>query len=82
MRVVQRAQAVWMKILGILLILVGLTLFATPLITYSRREKVIDAGSTAVTAKREKTLVIPRAIALLIIGAGVMALIVARNPER
>jgi hypothetical protein len=82
-REVERALALWMKILGVLLILLGLTLFASPQITYTRREKVIDTGSTEITAKRQKTVIIPRGIALLVVGAGVLTLLRAsRKPQQ
>lgn len=78
----QRAEALWLKIIGVLLILLGLVLFAAPRIMYSTREKVIDTESTHVTAKRQKTVVIPRAVTLLTIAAGVGALILAsRKPQ-
>jgi uncharacterized membrane protein YfcA len=79
---VQRAEALWLKIIGVLLILLGLVLFASPRIMYSTREKVIDTESIHITAKREKSMFIPRAVALLTIAAGVGALILAsRNRQ-
>ena len=78
----QRAEALWLKIIGGLLILLGLVLLASPRIMYSTREKVIDTESIHATAKRQKTVVIPRAVALLTIAAGVGALILAsRKPQ-
>jgi hypothetical protein len=82
MRDVQRAEALWMKIIGVLLILLGLTLFASPRITYHVKEKVIRSGSIDVTANRLKTVVVPRAVASLVIGAGVIVLVLAsRKPQ-
>jgi hypothetical protein len=79
---VRRAEALWLKIIGVLLILLGLTLFASPRITYRTREKVIRSDSIDITAKRQKTIVIPRAVALLTIAAGVGTLILAgRKPH-
>ena len=78
----QRAEALWMKIIGVLLILLGLTLFASPRINYHAREKVIHTGSIDITANRQKTVVIPRVVASLIVGAGVFALVLAmRKPQ-
>ena len=78
----QRAEALWLKITGVLLILLGLVLFASPRVSYHTREKVVHTGSLDVTAKRQKTVVIPRAVALLAIAAGVGALILgSRKPE-
>lgn len=71
-----------MKIIGVLLILLGLTLFASPRINYHAREKVIHTGSIDITANRQKTVVIPRVVASLIVGAGVFALVLAmRKPQ-
>jgi hypothetical protein len=71
-----------MRIIAVLLILLGLILFASPRIMYSMREKVIDTESIHVTAKRQKSVVIPRAVSLLAIGAGVAILILAgRKPK-
>ena len=77
-----RAEALWLKIIGVLLVLVGLVLFASPRIVYSDREKVIHTGSVDVTAKRQRTLAIPRPLALLIIAAGIAVIVVgARKPR-
>jgi hypothetical protein len=64
-----------MKILGVLLILLGLTLLASPLIMYRTREKVVHTGSLDITAKREKVLIVPPAVCLLTIGAGITMLV-------
>ena len=77
MRDVQRAEVLWMKIIGVLLILLGLTLFASPRITYHVREKVIHTGSIDVTANRQKTVVVPRVVASLIVGVGAIVLVLA-----
>jgi len=82
MRDVQRAEALWMKIIGVLLILLGLTLFASPRINYHAREKVIHTGSIDITANRQKTVVIPRVVASLIVGAGVFALVLAMRKRQ
>ena len=71
-----------MKIIGVLLILLGLVLFASPRITYHTREKVVDTRSLGVTVKRQKTVVIPRAVALLTVAAGVVALTLASRSPR
>ena len=79
---VQPAEALWMKIIGVLLILLGLTLFASPRISYHAKERVIHTGSIDVTANRQKTVVIPRVVASLIVGAGVIVLVLAiRKPQ-
>ena len=58
-----------MRIIGVLM---GLILVASPRIMYSMSEKVIDTESIHVTAKRQESVVIPRAVSLLSIGAGMV----------
>jgi ribose/xylose/arabinose/galactoside ABC-type transport system permease subunit len=65
-----------MRILGVLLILVGLTLFASPRITYTKMEEI---PHTRFAVKRQKTIVIPRPVAVLIICAGVTALLLSKR---
>jgi uncharacterized membrane protein len=79
----QRAEALWLKIIGVLLVLLGVTLLASPQITYTKRETVIHTGSTDITAKRQKTVVVPRPVAALIIGAGLMGFVLAsrKSPQ-
>jgi uncharacterized membrane protein YidH (DUF202 family) len=82
MQEVRRAEILWLRINGVLLILLGLALVASPRITYTRKEKVIHTPSMEVTAKRQKTIVIPRPVGVLIVGAGVTALILAaKKPQ-
>ena len=73
---VTRAETVWTRILGVLLLLLGLTLLGSPEITYMRRERI---PNSRFTVKTEKIIVVSRPAALLIIGAGLMALIFARE---
>jgi len=73
---VQRAEAVWLRIVGVLLMLLGLVLLASPAITYTTREQL---PHTPLSVKREKIIVIPRPVAMLLIGAGVAALLMARG---
>ncbi|MGH7555978.1 MAG: hypothetical protein ACREMQ_23490 [Longimicrobiales bacterium] len=79
MRDVPGVEAAWTKIIGVLLILLGLALCASPQIRYNTREEL---PNTPLSVKREKTAVIPRPVALLIMGAGVTVLILAgRKPH-
>ena len=77
-----RAEGMWLKIIGVLLTLVGLVLFASPRIAYTTREKVIHTDAIDVTAKRQKTLAVPRVVALLTIAAGIAAIVVGRRQSR
>jgi hypothetical protein len=76
---VHRVEALWAKIIGVLLILLGLTLFASPYIAYSQREQI---AHTPLTVKREKTFVIPQPVAVTIIAVGVAVLVLARVKTR
>jgi len=79
---VQRVEALWTKILGVLLILLGLTLFGSPQVAYTRRETVIHTQTTDITAKRQKTTTVPRLVSVLIIGAGVLAFVYASKSRQ
>ena len=74
-----RTEALLLKAVGILLILLGLVLFASPYVPYTTRERIRD---TPLTVKREKTLIVPRAVAVLVIAAGVTVLILPRKNSR
>ncbi len=71
-----RSEAVWTRILGVLLILLGLVLLASPRVAYPVNEKI---QNTPYSVKREKTIVIPRPLAVLIAASGVLALVLARK---
>ena len=68
--------------IGVLLILLGLVLLASPRILYSRREKVIDTESIHVTAKRHESVSIPPFVSLVTIGAGIVVLILAARKQQ
>jgi hypothetical protein len=69
-----RTEAIWLEVIGVGLILIGLTLLASPEIFYTTREKL---GDTRYSVKREKTLVVPRGAAVLLIGAGAAVFAIA-----
>ena len=76
MQSVTPAERLWTGILGVLLILLGLVLLASPRIAYTRREKI---GNSRYSVKSEKVIVVPRPAAALIITAGAVALSLARK---
>jgi len=82
MQNVSRAEILWLKIIGLLLILLGLTLFASPRITYTTKEKVFHSNSVDLTAKREKIIHVPRVVALLIAAGGVTTIILGSKAPR
>jgi uncharacterized membrane protein len=76
---VHRVEALWLKIVGVLLILLGVVLFSSPNVNYSTREKI---GHTDFKVKREKALVVPRPASAAIIAAGLVTLILASRTPR
>jgi len=82
MQVVRRAEALATKILGVLLILLGLVLFVSPQVPYTKRTNVSVTPSTELTAKETRILVVPRPASVLIAGVGVLMLVLASTrPE-
>jgi hypothetical protein len=67
------------RILGVLLILLGLVLFISPRVTYTSGEQI---RNTRFTVNREKTIVVPRVAAVLIVGFGLVALVLAGKSGR
>jgi hypothetical protein len=78
-RKVHRVEALWTKIVGILLILLGVTLFASPFISYTTSERLTH---TPLSVKREKTLTVTRPVSVLIIVAGVVTLLLGSRSPR
>ena len=67
-----------MKTIGIILIILGIVIFAYQGITYKSREKIVDVGSVQVTAEKTRTISLPPivggiahvgGIALLLVGS-------------
>ena len=77
-----RAEELWLKIIGVLLILLGMVLFASPTVSYTTREKVVKTGSLGVTAKHQKTVVIPRLVSMLTVGVGFIVLVIAKRKSQ
>jgi hypothetical protein len=64
-----------MRIIGILLIAVGLISLALGGISYTKREKVLDIGPIEATAERHKTIPLPPLLGGLALAGGVVLLI-------
>jgi len=73
---VGRIELWGIRIVGILLILLGLTLFLSPRAAYTKRELI---PHTTYRVKREKVVLVPRPVALIVVSAGVLVLLSARN---
>jgi hypothetical protein len=65
-----------MKIVGIVLIVIGIIALAYGGITYTTREKVLDVGPIEATAERQKTIPLPPLLGGLALAGGVALLIV------
>lgn len=65
-----------MRIIGILLIVVGLISLALGGISYTKREKVLDIGPIEATAERHKTIPLPPLLGGLALAGGVVLLVV------
>ena len=64
-----------MKIVGIVLIVIGVISLAVGGISYTKREKVIDLGPIQATADRQKTIPLPPLLGGLALAGGVVLLI-------
>ena len=64
-----------MKIIGIVLIVIGIIALAYGGITYTTKEKVIDIGPIEATAERQKTIPLPPILGGLALAGGVALLI-------
>ena len=63
-------------IVGIILIIIGVIAFAVGGISYTKREKVIDAGPLQVSADREKTIPLPPVLGGICLVGGIVLVIV------
>ena len=64
-----------MRIVGIVLIVIGVISLAVGGINYTSREKVLDIGPLEATAEREKTIPLPPLLGGLALAGGVVLLI-------
>jgi hypothetical protein len=70
-----------MRIIGIVLIVIGVISLAVGGISYTKREKVIDLGPIQATAERQKTIPLPPLLGGLALAGGV-ALLIAGAKKR
>ena len=63
-------------IIGIILIAIGIIALVWGGITYTKREKVIDAGPLQVSADREKTIPFPPVLGGICLVGGIVLVIV------
>ena len=68
-------------LLGALLLIAGLVGLASPMITYTKTEKVVDIGPVEVTAEREKHVPLPHIVGGLAAIAGLVIIVAgSRKP--
>jgi hypothetical protein len=65
-----------MRIVGILLIVLGVISLALGGINYTKKEKVLDIGPIQATAERHRTIPLPPLLGGLALAGGVVLLIV------
>ena len=68
-----------MKSLGIIVIIGGILMFILGNITFTQKEKVLDAGPVEITREEQKTMTWPNYAGAILIVAGVVVLFV---PDR
>lgn len=64
-----------MKIVGVVLIVIGIIGLAYGGITYTRREKAIDIGPLEVTTEKRETIPLPPVLGGLALAGGIVLLI-------
>jgi hypothetical protein len=70
-----------MRILGFVLIALGVISLAIGGITYTKREKVLDIGPIQATADRQKTIPLPPLLGGLALAGGIV-LVIAASKKR
>lgn len=66
-----------MKIFGIILIIVGILMFVFGNVTFTKKEKVVDAGPVEINKKEKHTIAWPNYAGGIIVAAGVVVLLVS-----
>ena len=69
------------KSLGVLLIVVGLIMIVWSGFTYTRKEKIIDAGAFEVTADKQETVNWPPYVGAIAMLVGVVVYVSAKRRE-
>jgi len=68
-----------MKILGIVLIVLGILMFVFGNVTFTHKEKVVDAGPLEINKKEKHTVAWPNYAGGVAIAAGVIVLLSSRR---
>lgn len=67
------------KSVGLILIVVGIIMLVWTGFTYTRKEKIVDAGPIQISADREKSVNWPPYVGGIILVAGVFVLIASKK---
>jgi len=70
-----------MKILGVVLIIVGILMFVFGNVSFTHKEKVLDAGPVEINKKEKKTIAWPNYAGGIALAAGVIVLIASSNKK-
>ena len=70
-----------MKALGVILIVVGILMFVFGNVSFTHKEKVLDAGPVEINKKEKKTIAWPNYAGGIAIAAGVIVLIASTNKK-
>ena len=76
MQDVRRWEILGIRILGVLVIVLGLVLLRSPRIAYTTHERI---RNTPYQVERERVILVPRAVAGLIAAGGLLAVFLARG---
>jgi hypothetical protein len=68
-----------MKILGVILVVLGIVALAYQGITYTTSEKVVDLGPLKVEAQKERTIPLPPLVGAAFVVGGVILLLISRR---
>jgi len=68
-----------MKILGIVLIVLGILMFVFGNVTFTRKEKVVDAGPLQVSVNKQKTINWPPYLGGILLIGGIVIVATAKK---
>jgi uncharacterized membrane protein YidH (DUF202 family) len=68
-----------MKLIGILLIVVGVVALAAGGFSYTKREKAVDLGPVEITTERHKTVPLSPIVGIAAVAGGIALLVVGSN---
>jgi len=66
-----------MKIIGVILIILGILMFLFGNVTFTKKEKVVDVGPVEINKKEKKTIAWPNYAGGIAVVAGVVILLAA-----